>query len=109
MFPASATRVTPIIRMAHSSSAAEARPSNWLKNAGNPMRIRALSPKTTDPARKTLRMLASCLEPCICVIFRPFSPLNNATGLLLAVIPIIFFYPFLQKKFTSGISSGAVK
>jgi raffinose/stachyose/melibiose transport system permease protein len=30
-------------------------------------------------------------------------------GLLLAVIPIIVFYMFLQKQFISGISSGAVK
>jgi raffinose/stachyose/melibiose transport system permease protein len=30
-------------------------------------------------------------------------------GLLLAVIPIIIFYLFLQKQFISGISSGAVK
>ncbi len=30
-------------------------------------------------------------------------------GLLLAVVPIIFFYLFLQKQFISGISAGAVK
>jgi raffinose/stachyose/melibiose transport system permease protein len=30
-------------------------------------------------------------------------------GLLLAVLPIIAFFLFLQKQFISGISSGAVK
>jgi len=55
MFPDSATSVTPIIRMLHSSDGLEGRPRRSSKNLGASKSNRALEPKTTAPAVRTAR------------------------------------------------------
>ena len=62
MFPASATRVMPIIRMAQSSSELPARPSRSVKILGSSARNIALRPKTKAPVfRVSRRALAVSL------------------------------------------------
>jgi len=59
MLPARATRVMPIMRIAHSSSGEVVSPRSSLKVAGTATKAIALRPKTMDPVRKTKRNLAT--------------------------------------------------
>lgn len=61
MFPASATRVIPIIRIDHSSSAELVKPSNSLKTWGMAISITALKPNTSEPVCRTRLTLETAL------------------------------------------------
>lgn len=55
MFPQRATKVIAIMRMDHSSSLVDAKPSSSLNVAGASSKKRELSPKTVAPLANTLR------------------------------------------------------